>query len=215
MVVDFAAGVTANLDKEQRAVLARVGDLVHATNKEKPRREDVDALRQLLREHPQVYGQVFEMGRMVRESILRDAFPLAGPYELVTAQLEKLAQELGVESATGLEKMLIDEILTAYAKRAICDYWAHHNTKGDEGCTLARGWYWEKKTRSAAARFERACMALARARRMLADTAFIGARTDAIHALRQLAEARTEKANTERDTARRRGSLAVLKHFGS
>src|SRR5690606_35622323 len=93
--------------------------------------------------------------------------------ECAEKYIQEMKIELGYETSTFVEKMLIDEIVMRWLRLQTVENQHHHNTKGNH--TLTSGIYWDKRLSSAQRRFTRSIETLAKVRKMIAQTQAKGA----------------------------------------
>lgn len=139
--------------------------LVEKTNTESPAVADLDELRRVLDGSPQLWRWVGNVARRAAEAIMQtygnhSAFEL----ESTRRMLEALRQELGYKEATAIERILIEQVLTA---------WLHVNLLEVVHCEkltvehrAEAGMYWDRRLMMAQRRFTRACDAMARVRKL-------------------------------------------------
>lgn len=142
-------------------------DLISKTNKERPKAEDVAALRRILEEDPKLWRAAGDMARRAVEHVCGKYFDgSAFLRESVLRGMEVLRAELGYTNSPPLEKLLIEQILVCYLNL----YLLEMNTAGklhDSHSTEA-GLYWDRRLTGAQRRYTRACESLARVRKLAA-----------------------------------------------
>lgn len=128
-------------------------------------------LREAFKIYPDLLEQSEDLALQTRLAMLgqsnggRDEFLKA----VWIPKLEKMERELlpTDREATPLERMLIERVATCYLDAHMCDMVA----AGQRDCTLAQAAYHDKRRDRAHHRYVSACLALARARRLLAPVA--------------------------------------------
>lgn len=145
-----------------------LGGLLVATNKEKPKKADLDRLRDYLLEHPEASEKVGNLARHVQLSILSNAFKNAQGVELVIAtHCQELLEQLDYERSTLLERLLIDHIVICWLRLYDCEL--RYETVRNGNSTITQMQHWEKRLSAAQRRFLRASEALVRVRRLLKE----------------------------------------------
>jgi hypothetical protein len=145
-----------------------LGGLLVATNKEKPKRADLDRLHEYLLEHPEESEKVGNLARHVQVSILGHAFQKAQGVEMVVAtHCKELRVHLEYEQSTLLERLLIDHIVICWLRLYDCEL--RYESVRKDNPTITQMQHWEKRLSAAQRRFLRASEALVRVRRLLKD----------------------------------------------
>ena len=79
-------------------------------------------------------------------------------------RLQSLRADLGFDSASALERLLIQQVTLCWLNLNVTEY--RHSKTIKDSFTLTLGIYWEKRLTAAQRRFTRACESLARVRRL-------------------------------------------------
>jgi hypothetical protein len=155
---------TNEMSEPANTELAKFHALLDRTNKEKPDRKDVKALRALLQRNPGIWREVGSLAVQNRLKLVKDVHITTAAAELIHASMETMAQELGYDNASILEQMLIDQLLLAWLR---LNLWEYQLTEMEtQGMTLTKADFWERRISAAQRRFLRACETLARVRRL-------------------------------------------------
>lgn len=128
-----------------------------------PDPQSVARFRQLAVDHPSLWPQIERVSQGMREHIVH-LITDGRVRALMLSELDVLKKNLGYEVASGLEKLLIEHILTARVRL----YWVEQgfNQNVCEGYhALAQGGWWDNLLTSAHNRFLRAVETLVRIRR--------------------------------------------------
>lgn len=141
----------------------RMRRIVDATSAENPSQEDVQELRALLKEYPELWTLAGNWSQTAIDRMLEGATKQAFVRESTKHRLDLLRQELGAESAPALEKILIENIVVCWLQLHITQTRHELNTR-QAGIAVAT--YWEKRLSATNARYLRACETLARVRRL-------------------------------------------------
>lgn len=139
-------------------------DLIEKTNKERPRPEDVRALRQYLREHPETWKAAGDLIERAQDWILARLKASAAVKESLRVALTELPKELARQGDGRLEELLIEQVVTAWLRQGIAEY--YYTERLESGMTDGRAGYWEQRLGQTQARYLRACEALARVRKL-------------------------------------------------
>lgn len=138
--------------------------LMKAVDKKRPDKKDVAALILALRQNPELWRSLGDMANNAATHLI-DTMQAPQSLKLSLQQGWKYLQaELGAESATALEKLLIQQVVISWLRLNLVEY--SYTTIHQESITLARGDYWERRLNAAQRRFLRACSTLARVRKM-------------------------------------------------
>lgn len=144
--------------------------IFQAANKEKPKPEDVKALKQLFDESPYIWQQVGNLAARVEESIIETQ---SGKSHLVIeATKRKIAEmrdQLGWANSSELEKIIIEQVCMNWLRLNHLE--SVHEQKMRESHTLPVGEHWDKLLTQAQKRYLRACESLAKVRKLLAEAA--------------------------------------------
>lgn len=152
------------MSEPTKTELAEFHALLDRTNKEKPDRKDVKALRAVLQRNPGIWREVGSLAAQNRSKLIKDTHITTAAAELIHASMETMAQELGYDNASILEQMLIDQLLLAWLR---LNLWEYQLTEMEtQGITLTKADFWERRISAAQRRFLRACETLARVRRL-------------------------------------------------
>jgi len=189
--------VTASAPLSEDQIRERFLDLIHKTNKEKPRPADVEELRETLSEHRglelwrSMYGiaQVAELTMLSRASFLTDAIR-----ECWRDRLRQVRLDLGFDGAPEVEKQLISHVALCWLRLNLVEHSYTSNTSGEH--TLTAGIYWEKRLTAAQRRYTRAVETLSKVRALTAATRLMESRTEAASAAKRVNNMRTLKALT-------------------
>lgn len=142
-----------------------VYDLLDRTNKEKPKQEDIKALRRYLAEHPDAWRAAGDLVRQNIELLIRSVHLTPAAAESLVTGLAETSKALGYDQSPMIEKLLIEQLLVS---KVHLDFTTHQYTRvayaGTNTITLVE--HWERRVNSAQARYTRAVEALARVRKM-------------------------------------------------
>ena len=141
--------------------------LVARTNKAKPEREDVVALRTHLENHPGLWRLIGDLSASTYQKLVEAA---AGGQTAVAESLhvgrDAMRGELGYQTASALERLMIDQVVLCWLR---LNHTEQRYTAAFEGTVkipIPVADYWERRLSSSQRRFQRACEGLARIRKL-------------------------------------------------
>lgn len=130
----------------------------------KPDKEDVAALRRQLQETPDMWRPFGDMGRMAENIVIEGRHTTAVVRESMKAGMEVQRRELGIETATPLERALIDHVALCWLRLQSLELDFSSNLRQEHTFTLAE--HMDRRLNAAQKRYLRACETLARIRRL-------------------------------------------------
>lgn len=140
-----------------------------ATNKKNPKTEDIDALRELMREDSSIWKIYGDWAKQSESVILNQYFESSSfLLETVKKKLANMRDELGWEDATETEKLLIRQVCLTWLRLYFVERQHHQATFPSH--SLTSGIYWDKRLSMAQKRHLKAIESLAKARKMAAQT---------------------------------------------
>ena len=139
-------------------------NLLDSTNVDKPAKKDVKALRNFLREHPELWAFVGDLTEQAILHLIEKTQGKPGLKESLKTGYRQLQKELGMETSPPLERLLIQQVVMAWLRLSYVEYWYTDNTEGGE--LIRRVDHWDRRLNAAQRRFLRACSTLARIRKM-------------------------------------------------
>lgn len=143
--------------------------LFGATNKQNPKTEDIQALRELMREDSSIWKSYGDWAKQSETLILNDYFKTSGfVLETVKKKLENMRDEFGWEDAPEIEKLLIRQVCLTWLKLYHLE--RIHHSKTTESHTSETGIYWDKRLLNAQKLHLRSIESLAKVRKMTAQT---------------------------------------------
>ena len=148
-------------DDEEKKLFERV-------NKPNPTEKDKEALRKIFKENPGMWQSVADLAKNTENRILDDYCSTS--YVTKEAFREKLSamrDNLGWSNSNEMEKILIEQVCLNWLRLNIIE--SVHLTKMSQSHSIETGIYWEKILTSAQRRYLRACEALAKVRKLLAE----------------------------------------------
>lgn len=143
----------------------QLSELVKNTHKEKPKPEDLAALRRLLDEDPELWQATGNMAKRTLDHLCRTYYQQSAyVQECVLRRVEQMRKDMGYAEASPLESLLIEQILVCYVNVYVLEM----NSAGKlcESHSTETGLYWDRRLTGAQRRFRCACETLARIRKL-------------------------------------------------
>lgn len=171
-------------------------DLWRRCEKDKPKAEDLQAFRQMLKDTPGLWRVAGDLGRLSRNAIIRQFKVQATTFESLEHGMEELAADLGRAKATALEKLLIDQVVTSWLHLSVIQL--RYTSAHTESIALPLSEYLERRLTLAQRRFLRTIEALARVRRLLRPKAAVQVNIGAqqVNVAGDVTPTKTEKPKT-------------------
>lgn len=161
-----------SISQDAEKIREQFRDFLAKANKENPRVSDVTALSDFLHNHKgmELWKAAMGMGALAEHTALNN---LVGNRNRGTRQcwelrLQSLRADLGFESASALERLLIQQVTLCWLNLNLVE--CRHSNLMHESIALTLGIYWEKRLTAAQRRFMRACESLARVRKLSRNT---------------------------------------------
>jgi hypothetical protein len=126
--------------------------------------KDVDAFAKILRAHPELWVIVGDLAEASMRLMLSAKWLPPAMNESVRVGLKEMRKDLGFETASPLEKLLINQVILCWI--AFHQTQMRHDVDLENGSTIPNALFWEKKVTLAQRRYLRAIEALARVRRL-------------------------------------------------
>lgn len=140
--------------------------MVAIVNAPKPTKAELAELRKALKDAPEWIGVFGDVSMQLRYKIIESLARQPGLRVVMEKQVENMAEELGTKQASPLERLLIDQVIIAWLRWQSVE-WAYQNGF-EEGPTLTKALYLEKRLSAAHRRYLQAIESLAKVRRLLA-----------------------------------------------
>jgi len=156
--------MTTKFESDDKNKLA----IFEATNKEKPKQTDIEALDKLFEESPYIWQQVGNIAARVKDSII--SAQSGKSHIIIEATKKKVADmrdKLGWKDSSQLEKIIIEQVCLNWLRLNALEL--THDQKTRESHTLPVGEHWDKLLTQAQKRYLRACESLAKVRKLLAE----------------------------------------------
>jgi hypothetical protein len=147
-------------EEEKKEYLA----LINKINIEHPDKEDIEALRNMLIEHPNLWRVAGDLAYRSQCRLLCNTRITVIIREGVVAGLAAMRIELGYGDAPMLEQMLIQQLLLSWLR---LNLWEDQLIGiQSQGMSLDKANFWDRRLSAAQKRYLRACETLARVRRL-------------------------------------------------
>jgi len=138
------------------------------TDKKKPKAEDVEELRQILKTHPRFWRIVGDMAHLARMDLIGRMSGTPAVEELLRTGVSKILTDFGWGESPPLEQLLIDQVVICWLRMNWTEY--KYNKEVTADSSIAHGDYWERRLSAVQRRYLRACETLARVRKVTAST---------------------------------------------
>ena len=169
--------ITVTIDTTKIDDYQRVSQLCARTDKEKAKREDVEALKIEFAKHPELWQVAGDLTRRAANRLVDELLSTAFIKEAARFGMDERRKELGYDEAAPLERMLIERVVICGMYLDLLQMTVI--TKQKESHSTETGLYWDRRMANATRRFERAVESLAKVRMMTAATRLIESRTEA------------------------------------
>src|SRR5262252_6794456 len=141
---------------------ANLRALVLKTNLENPDKRDVQSLRKLLRDNPQLWKQVGDPARKALSVRLQNSPLSIAAKEASKVGIPDLLAQFNYHQSPPLEKLLIDQIVIRWLYLAIVDY--EFSLEAHRGKPPDQHMAWQNRLSLTQKRFIQACESLIRVR---------------------------------------------------
>lgn len=145
---------------------ADFAELVKRAYQKKPDPKDIQALKKWIEETPGLWRVFYDFSLMTQRNAIEKMAPDKITQASVTANMDEIKQKLGYAESTELEKLLIENIVSAWLNFQYADFKVKDYV-GQGGIRLIEIEFWEKRLSMSQSRYLRACEMLARVRRLL------------------------------------------------
>jgi hypothetical protein len=144
--------------------MIQVKELIIRTNKENPKEDDIQSLRILLDNHPQLWRCGGDLAVKNQIELVNLPGVTAASRELVVAGLVEMRKLFSYNDSPILEQMVIEQILLSWLRLNLWE--GKYTNESRQGMSLEKATFWEKRLSTAQRRYLRACESLARIRRL-------------------------------------------------
>jgi hypothetical protein len=139
-------------------------DLVIAANREKPAKADIEKLKLVLADNPNIALDLGDLSIQAELQIIENAITQQGMAICTTKYCADMRDKLGYKNANALERPLIEHVVLCWLRLYVTELRYEATMKGN--ITLTQGRYWEDRLSINQKRYLRAVETLARVRRL-------------------------------------------------
>ena len=160
IAVSLGEGKTG-LDKTE---IRKYNALVRKINVEHPKPKDIQAVRKMLTETPNLWREVGDLAKLSMVAVLADSGLNRDKRILIETGIDDRKKDFGYKDAPAIEKLLIEQIIVCWVllQKAQVLY----AVAQQPGVALPEADYWERRVSAANTRFLRASETLARVRKL-------------------------------------------------
>jgi len=153
------------MEKAEMTEFSEINALFQRVDKEKPKHEDVEKLREVLTKYPPLSQIGGDLVKQVERQLIEHALPTQqGARISIERYCEYQRNELGFETATPLERSLIAHVVLCWLRLYVTEL--RYESRMEENLSLPQGAYWEKKLSANQRRYLRSVETLARIRKL-------------------------------------------------
>ena len=138
--------------------------LMRKTNIEHPKPKDMETLRKMLTETPNLWRGMGDLAKLSMQVALAGSWLKPDRRISIETGIDDLKKEFGYKDAPAIEKLLIDQIIVCWVllQKAQMQYAAEQQ----QGTALPEADYWEHRVTASHMRFLRACETLTRVHKL-------------------------------------------------
>jgi len=159
---------TSLIPKPDQDLVHQFLELTQGIDKEDPSPADIQALRQMLHDHPSLWRVCGDLASAAALTIINRL----GTYPHITESLKfgwnAMKNELGYPAAPPLERLLIEQVVLCWLQTYIIE--GEYAAVMAKSIDLDTADYWERRLSAAQHRYLRACQSLARIRKLARTT---------------------------------------------
>jgi hypothetical protein len=130
----------------------------------KPAKEDLQAIRQFLKDYPAMCKAVFALVESLQELMIKNLMHIEVAEIAMEEYVVSIRDEMGYHDAPILEQLLIENIVTAWLHVQYCE--SHLAFMAGKDRSIAVLEFWERRLSMAQRRYLAACESLAKIRKM-------------------------------------------------
>ena len=143
-----------------------ITSLIKKTDKENPKPEDLAEMQRYLDDNSALVV-ANSISRKALERAVEICSTSALVRELYNRQIKEKQNELGIKTASPIEKILIEQVVICWLR--LNHFEMIYSNKTAESHTFTSGIYWDKKLSSAQRRLLKACESLAKVKKLTAE----------------------------------------------
>ena len=151
----------ARTHKEQ---IYELHDLLERSDKDRPAKGDVKALRDFLWNNPALWAYVGDLADQAAIKLIHDIRSTPTLKECFKVGYDHLNRELGGYDGTPIERLLVQQVVLSWMRLAYAEH--TYQIVTTEGGTFKKMDYWERRLNASQRRFLRGCETLARIRKI-------------------------------------------------
>jgi hypothetical protein len=149
---------------EQQQITDFVEIVARAYKSKKPGKEDLQKIRKFLREYPAMCPAVFGLAETIQDTTIKKMVEQEPARIAIEEHLVNIRNELGYHDAPIMEKLLIENIVTAWLRVQWLEY--QLTLFMGREARFAELEFWERRLSMAQRRYLAACESLAKIRKM-------------------------------------------------
>lgn len=151
-------------NKEAVRLIRNFKKLIKKTNTESPQESDVQKMRKMLKEHPELYQQITDMAMTTAHNLVASSKSTELLKTVLLHDRRIRLEELGYDQASPLEKMMIEQVVLCWMRHNLleCSFY----DKMGQFRSMEQSLSLEKQMSISQQRFTRACESLARIRKL-------------------------------------------------
>jgi hypothetical protein len=153
-------------NKRIKSKQTSVTELIKLTDKANPKPEHLEMIRKHLDDNAALV-KLNEVGQRAIVRVIETYSDSALMRELYQRQIEQKRVELGYDSGCVIERMLINQLALCHLRLSLIEM--YHAEKVKQSHSTEVGMYWDRLLTTYQRRFERACLSLAKVKKLLAE----------------------------------------------
>lgn len=159
---------TSLIPKPDQALVRQFQELVRGIDKENPKPADIQALRHMLHEHPDLWRVYGDLASIAAQTVIDRLDSLPSISESLKCGWRAMKGELGYPAAPPLERLLIEQVVLCWLHFHLID--CEYTAATSQDIALDSADHWERRLSAAQRRYLRACESLARIRKLARTT---------------------------------------------
>jgi hypothetical protein len=154
--------------KPDQAIVRQFLELVDGIDRDDPSPADIRALREMLRDHPDLWRVCGDLAQIAAATLIQRLKALPHVAESLKCGWTAMKDDLGYSVALPLERLLIEEVVLS----SMHNYLVAAEYSAAMGLSISQSSvkHWERRLSAAQSRFLRACVSLARIRKLARTT---------------------------------------------